>query len=203
MSWLSKALGTHQSKAANPANAANQYLNQIPAQMLPYFQPYMNQGQQAGQQLTGQYNQMTQNPQEFFKNISGGYKESPGYQFKLQQALNAGNNAAAAGGMLGTPQHQQQNMGVAEGLANQDYQDYLNHILGIFGQGQQGQQGLQEQGFRAGTGYGENIGNILGQQAQYAFGGQAGQNAAQGQNRSNLFSGIGSLLPYIGNYFSK
>ena len=194
MSWLSNAFT---GKNRNPADSAQSYLSQIPDQMKPYFQPYMDQGQKAGQALSGQYDQMTQDPSAFFANLGKGYQESPGYQFNLQQALKAGQNASAAGGMLGTPQDQQQQMGTAQGLASKDYEDYINHILGIFGAGQQGMQGQQEQGFKASTGYGENLANVLGQQAQYGYAGQAGQNANRSQNWSNLFGGASSLLPYL------
>lgn len=193
MSWLSEAFGSKK----NPAGSANKYLNQIPGTMQPYFQPFINQGAQAGNQLTNQYNQMTQNPGEFMSKLSQGYQQSPGYQFKLQQALNAGANASARGGMLGTPADVQQSEQTAHDISNQDYEDYMNRILAMFGQGQKGQQGLQEQGFKASTGFGENLGNLLGQQAQYAFGGQAGKNANSSQNWSNLFSGLSNLLPYL------
>ncbi len=190
MSWLSQNLTGHNK---NPADSANQYLNQIPDVLKQYFQPYMQQGQQAGQQLTGQYNQMTTNPGELYSQLGQGYKESPGYQFRLKQALQAGQNASAAGGMLGTPQDQQQQSGIAEGLAGQDFDQYIQHILGLFGAGQQGQQQLQQQGFQAGTGLGENLGNVLGTQGQYAFGGQAGQNSNRSNNWSNLISGATTL----------
>ncbi len=196
MSWLSQNLT---GKNRNPAGVANSYLSQIPDAMKPYFQPYINQGQQAGQQLTGQYNQMTQNPGELMAGLGAGYKQSPGYQYKLQQALNAGQNASAAGGQLGTPQDQQQQMGTANDIASQDYNDYMQHILGLYGLGQQGQQGLQQQGFQASTGLGENLGNVLGTQGQYAYGGQAGQNANRSQNWSNLFNlGGAALGGYLG-----
>jgi len=45
-------------------------------------------------------------PDGLYSKLGQGYKESPGYQFKLKQAMMAGDNAAAAGGMAGTPQHQ-------------------------------------------------------------------------------------------------
>ena len=191
MSWLSNNLT---GRNRNPADAANSYLSQIPEAMRPYFESYINQGQTAGGKLSGQYDQMTQNPGGLLSQISSGYKQSPGYQFKLDQALGAGQNASASGGMLGTPQDQQQQMGIANDIASKDYEDYLNHVLGLYGLGQQGQQKMQEQGFGASTRFGENLGNTLGQQGQYAYAGQAGQNATRGQNWSNLFSLGGSAL---------
>jgi hypothetical protein len=53
MSWLSKALGL--SSSQNPANAAQPYLQQIPGVGHQNYDPYIQQGQQAGQTLQGEY----------------------------------------------------------------------------------------------------------------------------------------------------
>ena len=145
MSWLSELF--HGGK--NPANEAMPYLNKIPGAVNPYYQPYINQGQQANQNLMGQYGNLINNPGQKFSEFGQGYKESPGYQFKLNQALQAGNNAAAAGGMAGSPQHEQQNIQIGNDIASQDFNDYINHIMGLYGYGLQGEQGLGEQGYRA------------------------------------------------------
>jgi hypothetical protein len=178
----------------NPANSANNYLNQIPGSVSPYYQPYINQGQQSNQILQGQYGNLINNPNAIYDKLGQGYHESPGYQFKLNQALQAGTNAAAAGGMAGSPQHEQQNMQVANDIAGQDYQDYINHILGLYGIGLQGEQGLGQQGFQASTGYGDILGSNLAQQGGLAYQGQAGQNA----NRSNLWGNLISGAATIG-----
>lgn len=195
MSWLSHAFGGNK----NPANSANKYLNQIPGTMQPYFQPYINQGQEAGQKLSSQYDLMTQNPGEFYANLGKDYKTSPGYAATLREALAGANNAAAlgGGGGLGSYGHEELAAGAAGDVANKDYEEYINHIMKMFGEGQAGQQKMQQQGFDASQRYGENLGNVLGQQGQYAFGGQAGQNANSGQNWSNLFSTLGNLLPFM------
>jgi len=57
------------------------------------------------------------NPNSMYNKFSEGVQRSPGYQFKLKQALQAGQNPSAAGGMLGTPQDQQQQMGIANDLS--------------------------------------------------------------------------------------
>jgi hypothetical protein len=181
----------------NPADAGMDYLKQIPGSTQPYYQPYIDQGQAAGKQLGEQYGQMTGDPGAFLSKIGAGYKESPGYQFKLKQGLGAAQNASAAGGMLGTPQDQQQAQQIGNNIASQDYDDYIKKVLGIFGQGQAGQEKFQQQGFGASTGYGDLLGSNLAQQAGLAYQGQAGQNQQQGQNWSNLFnlgaSGLGLL----------
>lgn len=194
MSWLSNFLGG----GKNPSEAAQGYLSQIPGAVNPYYQPYINAGQQAMGQTQGIYNQMSQNPGDYYNQIASGYKESPGYQFKLQQGLNAGNNAAAAGGMSGSPAHQQQNIGIAEGYANQDFNDYLQHVLGINTAGLQGQENALGRGMTASTGYGDILGQLLGSQGQYAYAGQAGKNQQQGNNLSNLFKLGAMFAPGIG-----
>lgn len=181
-------------KYTDPSDSANNYLNQIPGQMSPYYQPFINSGQDALGKLKGKYGQLMDDPGELFNQLGGGYKESPGYQFALQQALNAGNNAQAAGGMLGTPQNQQMNMDTASSLASKDYNDYIKNILGLFGSGLQGEQGLENQGYDASTSYGNMLGSVLGQQANNAFNSQQAKNAGQGQGWSNIFSGAGNAL---------
>lgn len=189
MSWFSNLFHKE-----DPAAAGDKYLQQIPGAMNPYFQPYIQQGQEAGNKLNSQYDQMTSNPGDFYNKISEGYQPSAGYQFKLQQALNAGKNASARGGMAGTPQDQQQQMQVSNDISSQDFEQYLNHILGIFGMGQQGQQGQQKQGFDASTTYGQNLGDILGRRGQLAFEGAAGRNANRANTLENYTQLVAQLL---------
>lgn len=173
----------------DPSKAANQYLNQIPGAVNPYYQPYINQGQQAGQMLGGEYGNLVNDPNSIYNKLGAGYKESPGYQHRLREALQAGTNAQAAGGMAGSPQHEEQNMNLANDIAGKDFESYLQHIMGLYGTGLQGEQGFQNQGFGASTGYGNILGSNLAQQGGLAYNGQAGQNA----NRAGLFGNIASL----------
>jgi hypothetical protein len=191
MSWFSEYF----SGGKNPSDTANQYLNQIPGAMDPYYQPYIQQGQQAGQQLNEQYNQLINDPNALYSKFGEGYKQSPGYQFKLNQALQSGNNAAAAGGMAGSMMHQQAANQTANDIASQDFDQYIQKIMGLYGQGLEGKKGFQEQGYNASMGYGDTLANKLSSQAQYGYAGQAGKNA----NRSNAFGNIiklgASFLP--------
>jgi len=193
MSWLSKNF-TGENK--NPAGIANNYLDQIPAAMKPYFQPYIDKGKTAGDKLTGQYNNMTENPGDFYNNLGKGYKESPGYQATLREALAGANNAAAmgGGGGLGTPGHENYAANAAGDVANKDYEAYINHIMDIFGLGQKGQQTEEQQGYDASKDYGTSIGNTLGQKAQYGYAGQAGENKNRSNNWSNIFKLGGAAL---------
>lgn len=187
MSWFSKN--------KNPADSANEYLDQIPDALKPYFQPYIDRGQESGDKLHNQYGQMTDNPGEFYSNLGKGYKQSPGYEATLREALSGANNAAAlgGGGGLGSYGHEELAAGAAGDVANKDFEQYINHIMAMFGEGQKGLQHEEDQGYDSSTRYGEDIGNVLGQKAQYGYAGQAGKNANQSNNWSNLFGALGTI----------
>jgi hypothetical protein len=177
----------------NPANAAMTQLNKIPGQVNPYYQPYINAGQAAQQKLTGQYGSLIDNPGQKFAELGAGYKESPGYQAKLREALAGANNAAALGGAggLGSYGHEQLASQAAGDVANQDFEQYINHILGMYGKGLGGEEDINKMGFGASTGYGDILGNIGGQKANYAAAGQDWKNQNNQQNWGNIFSGAG------------
>ena len=208
----------------NPYDSASKYYNQIPGMLQGMFNPYMQMGQQAGQSLQGQYGQLAgllpglmqqygnlaQNPGAVMSQIGAGYQQSPGFQFQLNQGMNAAKNAAASGGMAGSPQAQQNAATMATGLANQDYYNYLNKALGLYGQGLQGQQGLygaglqglqglQAQGYDATNQLGGGLMQALMNQGNLAFAGQAAQNQQQGSAWGDLFGGLGALGSFGGS----
>ena len=115
MSFFDSIFGAVKPTYHDPMEAAAPYLNQIQPTMEQYYNPYV---------------QMGLNPGQSVNQIGQGFQQSPGLDFALQKALGAGNNAAAAGGMAGSPQHQYQNMQTATGLANQDYYNWLNQAQG-------------------------------------------------------------------------
>ncbi len=184
-------------KNKNPAEESNKYLDQIPGATNQYYQPYINSGMNAMNKLNGQYGQMTDDPNSLYNKLAGGYKESPGFQRKLQQAQTAGNNAYAAGGMAGTPAHGEFSAETASDIQGKDFEKYLNHMFGIYGAGQQGLQGMENQGYGAGTEYAKGLADIYGQKSRNAYEQAAGENAANSNDWSNIFSGIGSLLPLM------
>lgn len=196
----------------DPYKKANKYWGQIPERTQPFYDPYINAGKDALGKLQGEYGsllggrgdlqsqfgQLMNDPTGLINKIGSQYQESPGFQWQMKQGMNAANNAAAAGGMAGSPQHQQNAQEVATGLANQDYQNFLNQGLGLYGQGLQGNLGLYGMGLQGmgglnQMGYGASdqmariIADMLSQQGQGAFAGQAAKN----QQRGDMF---GSLL---------
>jgi hypothetical protein len=181
--------------AENPADKAMPYLNQIPGATGQYYQPYIAQGRQIDPGLQAMYGSLMSNPGDFYNQLGQGYQKSPGYDFSLQQALAAGNNAFAAGGMTGSPAHQFSQMSTASGLASKDYENYINHVLGLFGQGLGGEQGLSNRAYGASTGYGDILGSNLAQQANMAYQGQNAENQANQTNWGNIFGGFAKMFP--------
>ncbi len=150
--------------AQDPQDGAWPYLNKLSGMFNSTYSPWVNAGQnalsgmnqyqyrgdQAGNELMDQYGQMINNPSGLINRLGSGFQQSPGYAFQTSQALDAANRAAAAGGMAGSPEEQQQIAGVTNQLANQDYYNYLNHSQSLYGQGIQGLQGTESMGLNAG-----------------------------------------------------
>lgn len=177
----------------NPAEAANPFFDKMPDELKKYFNPYIEAGNKALPGLQDQYGRLMNDPAGRLNEIGQGYHQSPGFQFALNQALQGAGHAAAAGGMAGSPQHEQQNMGLATNLANQDYNQWLGNALGMYGMGLQGQQGLYNTGAQSGMQLGENLASILAQRAKLAYEGQNAENQHQGGIWGSLFGGAGSL----------
>jgi hypothetical protein len=182
----------------NPADSANNYLNQIPGATKPYYDPTINAGNNALPKISAQFDQLTNDPAEMVKRFGSGYQQSPGFNFSMQQGQRGIDNAALAGGMAGSPQHQRQAGELATQLSNQDYYNYLNHVIGMYNTGLKGQEGLAQRGGEASMRYGDLLGNNLAGQAAYGYAGQAGQNQADSQGMSNLFGGLGSIASIAG-----
>lgn len=155
----------------SPADQAMPYLNQIPDQLKSYYEPYMQAGQNPGQKVN---------------EIGQGYQQSPGYQFALQQALQAGNNAGLANRMAGTPAHEQQQMQIATGLANQDYNNWLGNAMGVYGQG-----------FGATNSLAQSLSDNLLSKASFGYEGAAGRNQHRQGQFGNIVTGLGALAAFL------
>lgn len=182
----------------NPADAAMPYLDQIPGTIKPYYNPYINAGKGALDTLTGQYDQLVKNPSAILASIGKNYQQSPGYGFNYNQSMNAANSAAASGGMLGTPAHQQEAATLASSLASQDYNDYISKALMAYFQGISGEQDLTHTGYGASNELANSLGNNLMNQGNMAYAGQQNQNQSQSDFWSSLI-GLGTAaIPGIG-----
>lgn len=178
----------------NPYKGASKTLDQIGPMAGQYYSPYINAGAHVAlPQLLDQFKGLINDPNALISKIGGGYQKSPGYDWQLNQGMQAANNAAAAGGLAGSPQHQQQAATMAEGLANQDYYNYLQHALGLYGTGLQGMSGLNQMGFNSSDQMANLLSNLMGQKAQMQFAGDAAQNQQKGSAWGNILGGLGKV----------
>lgn len=232
---------------SDPSKKAMPYFKQIPGQTAPYYDPYISRGQTSFYQMTdeakklmqglpdlqkqygsltgmgpevqNQYMNLIKDPTSIMNQIGEGYQASPGYQYQVDQATNAANRAAAAGGMLGSPEEQSYLAKDITGLANQDYYNYMNQALGqygtglqgatnLYGLGLQGQQGLYNQGLNLleqGTKYGYGasqdyanmLANNLASMGNLQYAGGANQNMARSGMYGGLMGLAGSALPFM------
>jgi len=166
----------NQGSWSNPADEAMKYYDQIAGTITPYYQPYINAGQQSLDTLMGQLGQLVSNPAAFMSQMSSGFQQSPGYQYNVQQATNAANQAAAAGGMVGSPMEQQQLSQDIMGMANQDFYNYLNHVLKIYAGGMKGLGGINQMGYGASSTLATELAKSLMNQGNLAFAGTQAQN---------------------------
>jgi hypothetical protein len=178
----------------DPYDAAKGYYDKIPGTISPYFNPYIQAGHGALNQLQGQFGGLINDPSAMYNKVAGGYHQSPGFQWQLGQGMNAAGNAAAAGGLAGSPQHQQQAATMAEGLANQDFQNYMSQALGLYGTGLSGMQGINQMGYNASDQLAGGLANNLQNQGNMAFAGQAARNQSRGSSWGNIFGGLASLV---------
>lgn len=203
----------------NPADDAEKTLSQIPSTITPYYQPYIDAGSQSlsalGNQYTnllGNYNQlhsaltqMLMNPGGTLNTIGAGYEESPGYSWEVSQGQEAAENAADAGGYAGTPQDQQYQAQMTEGIADQDYDQWLNEVLGVgktglkgvgkmYGAGLNGVEGLNKMGYDASNQLAEGLAQYLNEQAGLEYTSQQNEN----QHKAGIASGIyGQLQQWL------
>jgi len=183
MSWFSHLFGGGNK---NPADSAMPYLNQIPGQTQQYQQPFFEAGKNAIQPLQEQYGQLLNDPGAKMNKMGESFQQSPGFQFAMQQALEAANHASAAGGMAGTPQSQYEQMQLATQLGNQDYNKWMENTLGLYGKGLSGEEGMATRGQQAGQSMADMIAQVLAQQANVAFQGQSQKN----ENNNGLWGGL-------------
>ena len=177
----------------NPADVANNRIRQIPGKTSPYFKPYSESGERSIKPWEDEYNRLISDPGGKYNEIGEGYKQSPGFKFALQQALQGGNHAAAAGGMAGSPQHEQQNMQLANDIASQDYYKYMQGATGLYGQGLEGGENMMNRGANAGKNQADVEAQTLSQEGAYDYEGQASKNKARQKAISDILSGAFSF----------
>ena len=132
--------------------------------------------------------------------LTAHFKESPGYRYNVDQATQAANQAAAAGGMLGSPAEQTALARTVHGLADNDFQNYFRNVLGLYRGGLSGLGHFQDEGLHASD---ETAANYMGVGDSYFHQGdnvaqiriaqaKAAEEAARAKKKEG--SGWGSLL---------
>ena len=211
--------GGFEKEAANKdILAANQYSNvALPALASAYQTGQTNLGQAVGAynplvNLGAQYSQVAPTltgalgigtPQQVSA-AGSAFSNDPGYQFALQQAQQAAERAAGAGGMTASGNLIDAEQRNAINLQNQQYQNWINNLKGV---GQMGLGATQAGAAGQATGYtnlanlaqqyGENQANVYGNVEGATIG--ANNLAAQGQaaGAKNLL-GAGLQLATLG-----
>lgn len=143
-----------------------------------YYQPYANTFGNASS-MWG--NALGLNGQQGTQAAQSAYSTSPGYQFQLDQGLQALERRAAAQGQLGSGNTTTDTLNYAQGLANQDYNNWVDRLqsannLGVVTAGQQAglTTGIGDAAYSTGVSKAD-ISNALGQFS----GGLQAQGAAQ------------------------
>lgn len=129
-----------------------------------YYGPYREAGLRALPTLEEQMMMLLYSPQAINQMMGSTYTASPGYDYQMEQSMNAANQAAAAGGMLGTPSHQTQAMEQSQQIANQDYWQYVNHLTNLYLQGLGIAGDINQMGYKASSTMASDLQRFMGAQ---------------------------------------
>ena len=174
----------------NPGDAASGYLGQIQSQISPYYQPYINSGLGAMGSLEDQYKQLLSDPTAIMNMIGSNFQASPGYQYNVDQATSAANQAAAAGGMAGSPAEQAALANQVSGMASQDYNNYMKEGLGLYNTGLDVAGGINQMGYNASNQMAQSLVQMLLAQAKAAAMSAKSSNAQSG----GMFGAVGDAM---------
>lgn len=188
MSGLGGMLGGLFGDSGKPYSAAMDQYQKYMGMGQQTQQPYLN----AGNGAIGDYQKWLQgqrDPSKFINQQMGNYQESPWAHNMQQQAMNSGQNAASASGMMGSTPMMQQMQQNAGNISSQDQNQWLQHVLGINTQYGQGQQNLMNTGQNAAN----HLTDMYSQMGQQMGNAAYGQEAGKSNDLWNTIGGIGSL----------
>lgn len=168
--------------------------------------PFLQAGQGAVTTLSGlipQLNEAGANYPTFQAPTADQARQTPGYQFALQQGLQGVQNSAAARGGLLSGNAIAATEQYGQGLADTNYQQVYNNALGQYQQGYnqfQNQQANQFNRYAALAGVGQTAANQLGAQGQAAAQNVANINSTSGQQIGNSLqnSAAATASGYVG-----
>jgi Chaperone of endosialidase len=143
--------------------------------------------------LTGGSNLQATNP--FNTNtIGGSFAASPGYQFSLNQALQAGQNSAASQGNLLSGASQMGLQNTAAQAANQNYYQYVGSQQSGLGSYLNSLLGGSQQGVSAGLGTLSAFGGLANSTVSGSAGAANGIGTQAASGIDGLIGGIGRIL---------
>jgi len=178
----------------DPMKAASPYLDQIPGMAREQLNPYINQGQTAGNAAQSTYGDMAQGAPDFYNDLFSKYSESEGFKRSRDNALKNARASAAGGGFAGTPYDQEQQMRLANDLGREDYQQYFNNIRNIQDTGLGGQENAAARGYGASNDLTSILGQLLNAKGGMAFQGAQNKN----QNNANMMKMLSQALGAAG-----
>jgi hypothetical protein len=129
-----------------------------------------------------------QDPTSYYNNIMGGYSESPYAKLLTEKGVRAGNQGAAASGMLGSGENQKWLTDYSQQVASKDMNDYLKNIFGITDSYERGQSGISQEGLGAA---GSQSG-LYGRLGDSYLQGKEDQGSVEQQGKQSILSMIGS-----------
>ena len=161
----------------------------IEQQMLDQAMQQVAPWRKAGAGALGQYAGIMNIPGYKQVDPTQALQATPGYQFQMNQGVNALDRSAASRGMLMSGPQSQALTQYGQGLANNTYGQYMDRLMGVSQQGLQAGQFGGQASMQAGQQMGQDY--LMGGQAL----GQGIMNAYQGQQQGqqNLMGGLGSL----------
>jgi hypothetical protein len=127
------------------------------------------------------------------------YQMSPMARYHMAQGMNAGENAAAASGMIGSNANQRGLMNMANDISSQDQQQYFNNMMGLMSGAQNSFNPAMQNGYNASNQLSNNYMNT-GSEIGNAHQNQGMARAYGDQSRS---SGIGNFLGSAGQALSS
>lgn len=180
----------------NPADSAMPYLQKIPGLITPYYQPYIDTGNQAMSQFFNQVSQLgtPTGATDIYNQLASGYSTSPGAQYSMDQATKQTNQLAAASGMFGTPSEQAALASEIEGISSKDFNQYMDQMFSLYSTGLHGEEGLTKLGYGASSELASDLAKNLMSEAGLEFAGTQGENKYNAANSNALYQMIGSIL---------
>lgn len=164
-----------------------------------YYQPYYDTGTQANTALA---NANGLNGAAGYNDAMSQFRTGPGYQFQMDQGLDAINRGAAARGGLASGNNTVDIMKYAQGMANQSWQQNVNNLSGMANTGMQAAQGMAQNNqsiAQLASNYGQNSAQL-----QQGYGDRlAGNNTALAGNETNTANTMANMTYNTANQMAQ